>query len=258
MRHYIARRPALAADFSSAALNSGFVERKAFLASSAVLAAMVTDACAKGSSQLEMIEPKSEFDYEAFVKLVNRPFGVRQLWDINGYVPTALGGIKSAYNGYQFGYGIAPDAIGLIACLHGTANAFAYDDSMWSKYKLGEAFSFKDPNGNVVSTNIFYHARSQPVTTADPNDPGSMYQDGTLEALQRRGLIVMLCHTAAAEQARSLVEADAVSPGTAAEDVLRDLLANVVPGVTIVPSMVATVGLLQNRFHYAYTSPAGS
>jgi hypothetical protein len=233
------------------------MERKAFLASSAMLAALATDACAKGSSELEMIEPKSEFDYDGFVKLVNRPFSVRQLWDVNGYVPTALGGIKNAYNGYQFGYGISPGTIGMIACLHGTANAFAYNDSMWTKYKLGEAFSFKDPSGNVVATNIFYHARSQPVANADPNDPASMYQDGTLEALQRRGLIVLVCHTAAAEQARSLIDAGVVPTGTAPPDILGELLANVVAGVTIVPSMVATVGLLQNRFHYAYTSPAG-
>ncbi len=223
-----------------------------------MLAAVATDACAKSASELEMIEPKSEFDYTAFVKLVNRPFAVRQLWDVNGYIPTALGGIKNAYNGYQFGFGIAPDAIGMIACLHGSANAFAYNDSMWSKYKLGEVFSFKDPSGNVVTSNIFYHARSQAVTTADPNDPASMYQDGTLEALARRGLTIMVCHTAAAEQARSLIDSGAVRTGTAPSDVLRDLLANLVPGVTVVPSMVATVGLLQNRFHYAYTSPAGS
>jgi intracellular sulfur oxidation DsrE/DsrF family protein len=223
-----------------------------------MLTALAADACAKGSSQLEMIESKSDFDYAGFVKLVDRPFAVRQLWDVNGYIPTALGGIKNAFNGYQFGYGIAASAIGMLACLHGTANAFAYNDSMWTKYKLGQVFSFKDPTGNIVTTNIFYHARSQPVTTADPNDPASMYQDGTLEALQRRGLIVMVCHTAAAEQARSLIDAGVVPAGTAVEDVLRELLANVVAGVTIVPSMVATVGLLQSRFHYAYTSPAGS
>jgi hypothetical protein len=234
------------------------VERKSFLAASTMVAALATDACAKSSSQLEMIEPKADFNYAQFVTLVNRPFAVRQLWDVNGYIPTALGGIKNAYNGYQFGYAIAPDAIGMIACLHGTANAFAYNDALWSKYKLGEAFSFKDPAGNLVTSNIFYHARSQPGTTADPNDPASMYQDGTLETLQRRGLIVMVCHTAAAEQARSLIGAGVVSSGASAEDVLRELLANVVPGATIVPSMVATVGLLQSRFHYAYTSPAGA
>lgn len=227
------------------------MERKTFIAASAMVAALATDACAKNASALEMVESKSEFDYNGFVRLVNRPFDVRQLWDVNGYVPTALGGVKNAYNGYQFGFGIPPDRIGMALCLHGTANAFAYNDAMWAKYRLGETFGFKDPSGNVVGTNIFYHVRSQAVSTADPNDPSSMYQDGTIESLQRRGLIVLVCHTAAAEQAQSL----AGVAGKPAADVLSDLLANVVPGVTIVPSMVATVGILQNRFRYAYTSP---
>ena len=179
---------------------------------------------------------------------------MHQLWDMDGYVPRALGAIKSAYNGYQFGYGIAPASIAMVACLHGYANAFAYNDAIWAKYKIGEAFGFKDPSGNVVSTNIFFHARSQATTAADPNDGASMYQDGTIEALQRRGLNVLVCHTAAAEQARTLVSDGAAPQGSTPVDVLKDLLANLLPGVTVVPSMVATVGILQNRFKYAYTT----
>jgi intracellular sulfur oxidation DsrE/DsrF family protein len=230
------------------------VERRTFIAASAVAAALATDACAKSASALEMVETKAEFDYPAFVRLVNRPFDIRQLWDVNGYVPTALGAMKNAYNGYQFGYGIPAASIGIAACLHGTATAFAYRDSIWAKYKLGEAFNFKDPGGNVVSTNIFYHARATDRALADPNDPLSLYQDGTLEALQRRGLIVLVCHTALAEQARSLVNGGAAPAGTSPADVLRDLLANLVPGATVVPTMVATVGILQSRFKYAYTT----
>ncbi|MBV8490406.1 MAG: hypothetical protein JO199_07755 [Candidatus Eremiobacteraeota bacterium] len=231
------------------------MERRAFLVASAMVAAVATDACAKGAgAKLELVELSSEFDYKAFDKLVDGPFDARQLWDVDGYVPTLLGAIKSAYNGYQFGYGIAPGRIGMTACLHGNANAFAYDDSMWSKYRLGEAFGFKDPNGNIVSTNIFYHASSQAVITADPNDMASMYQDGTLEGLQRRGLIVLVCHTAAAEQARALVSGGAAPQEMSPADVQRDLLSHLVPNVTIVPSMVATIGILQNRFHYAYTT----
>jgi hypothetical protein len=231
------------------------VERKVFLAAGALVAALATDACAKGgASELEIVEGKSEFDYAGFAKVMDRPAAVHQLWDIDGYVPRALGAIKSCYNGYQFGYGIAPSSIAMVACLHGYANAFAYDDSMWSKYKIGEAFGFKDPSGNVVATNIFYHARSQPETTADPNDGASMYQDGTLEALQRRGLNVLVCHTAAAEQARTLVAAGAAPQASTPSDVLADILAHLMPGTMIVPSMVATVGILQNRFKYAYTT----
>lgn len=234
------------------------MERKVFLAASAMVAALATDACAKSAPpRLELIEPKAAFDYAGFAKLVDRPSDARQLWDIDGYVPTALGAIKSAYNGYQFGYGLAPGRIAMVACLHGTANAFAYDDAIWTKYKLGQAFGFKDPSGNVVSSNIFYHARSQATTTADPNDMRSMYQDGTLEALQRRGLVVLVCHTAAAEEARSLVAGGAAPAGMAPEDVLTDLLGHLMPGVSVVPSMVATIGILQNRFKYAYSTVSG-
>lgn len=219
-----------------------------------MVAALATEACAKERGSLELVETQGEFDYAAFAKLVGRPFDVRQLWDFDGYVPTLLGSIKSAYNGYQFGYGIAAARIGMIACLRGNANAFAYDDATWAKYKLGEAFGFKDPGGNVVATNIFYHARSQPSIAADPNDLTSMYQDGTLEALQRRGLMVAICHTATAEQAKALVAAGYAPQGMSAGDVQNDLLAHRVANVTVVPSMVATVGILQNRFHYAYTT----
>jgi hypothetical protein len=233
------------------------VERKTFLAASAMIAALATDACAKAAPrELELIERKANFDYAGFVKLVNRPAEIHQLWDIDGYVPTALGAMKSAYNGYQFGYGIPPENIAMVACFHGFANAFAYDDSMWAKYKLGQAFGFKDPSGNVVATNIFYHARSEAVVAADPNDNRSMYQDGTIEALQRRGLTVLICHTAAAEESRMLVSNGAAPQGMEPPDVLADLLAHTMPGVTVVPSMVATIGILQNRFKYAYTTVA--
>jgi hypothetical protein len=230
------------------------VERKTFLVAGALAAALATDACAKGgAAELELVETKAEFDYAGFAKLVGKPAAVRQLWDIDGYVPRALGAIKNAFNGYQFGYGVEPGSIAMAACLHGFANAFGYDDSIWAKYKIGEAFGFKDPSGNVVSTNIFYHSRPQSSAVSDPNDPASAYQDGTIEALQRRGLMVFVCHTAAAEQARTLIGAGA-APGASPADVLADLLGHLMPGVTIVPSMVATVGILQNRFKYAYST----
>jgi hypothetical protein len=231
------------------------MERKTFIAAAAIAAALATDACAKsGASELEIVERKADFDYAAFSKLVGANAEARQLWDINGYEPTALGAIKSAYNGYQFGYGVPPSSTLQVACLHGYANAFAYDDSIWTKYKIGEAFGFKDPSGNIVSTNIFYHARSTGNTSDGPNDMQGMYQDGTIEALQRRGLIVLVCHTAAAEQARELVAGGAAPSGMTAPDVLNDLLSHLMPKVTIVPSMVATIGILQNRFKYAYTT----
>jgi hypothetical protein len=79
-----------------------------------------------------------------------------------------------------------------------------------------------------------------------------MYQDPTLETLQRRGVVFLLCHTGAAEQARVLASGSAA--GTTAEGVLHDLLSHVRHGVLVVPSAVATIGLLQSRFNYSYTA----
>ena len=229
--------------------NAGDMQRKVFLAAAA-LAAIATDACAQSAPKtLEMVESKAEFNYAAFAKLVGASGDVHHCWDVDGYEPDALGAMKSGFNGYQFGFGIAPSAIKMAAVLHGVGAAFAYDDSMWAKYKIGATFGVKDPSGNVVPSNIFYHARSQQNPMTDPNDPTSMYQDATLEALQRRGLMVFVCHTAIAEQARTIARNSGGNP----QDILVDILAHLMPGVVAVPSGVATVGLLQNRFHYAYT-----
>lgn len=223
------------------------MQRKTFVAT----AALALAACGGSkAAELEYVEPASQFDYAGLRTLVDRPADVRQLWDAGSYQPQILGEIKNAYNGCQFGYGIAPKRIAMVLCLHGDSNAFAFDDSMWSKYNIGSTFGFKDPSGNVVTTNIFATVRSVNDPSANPNDLGGMYQDATIQGLQRRGLVVLVCHTGAADQARTI----AAATGGSAQAVLDDLLAHLIPGAMAVPSQAATMGILQNRFKYAYTT----
>lgn len=232
------------------------MQRKTFLAATATIAALGTAACAQGAAaELDLVEAASHFDYSALKKLVDKPADVHQLWDVGSNPPAALSGIKNALNGYQFGYGIKPNRIAMVTCLHNVGNIIAYDNAAWKKYNFGDSFGLKDRAGNPITTNIFAHARAKPDPNADPNDPQGMYQDPTLETLQRRGVKVLLCHTGAAEQARILAQNGA--QGATPEAILRDLLAHVLPGVLVVPSAVATIGLLQNRFRYSYTSVTG-
>ncbi len=232
------------------------MQRKTFLATTATIAALSTAACAAGTAaELDVVETASQFDYPALKKLVDKQADVHQLWDVGSNPPAALSEIKNALNGYQFGYGIKPNRIAMVACLHNVGNIVAYDNAAWQKYNFGDVFGVKDRSGNPITTNIFAHARVKPDPNANPNDPHGMYQDPTLETLQRRGVVVLLCHTGAAEQARILAQNGA--QGAAPEAILRDLLAHVVPGVLVVPSSVATIGLLQNRFRYSYTSVTG-
>jgi intracellular sulfur oxidation DsrE/DsrF family protein len=230
------------------------MERKSFLALSGTLAAVVAAGCAKGkAAELELVESSGEFDRAAFAKLVDRPADVRQVWDADGYHPLILGAIKNSLNGLQFGYGIAPGRILTAVCLHGDSNAYAYDDSMWQKYDLGASLGLKDPSGAVVRTNIFAHPRSTFASMDDPNNPEGNYQDATLVALQRRGVMVFVCHNAAADQANALVQRGA-APGMTPQAVLEDLTTHIIPGAAVVPSGVATVAILQSRYRYAYTT----
>jgi hypothetical protein len=234
------------------------MERRIFFAAAASAAALAAAGCTKGNaSELQLVEQASDFDYTAFSKLVDKPSDVRQVWDCEGYRPLVLGNIKNAYNAFQFGFGIQRDRVAMGVALHREATGFALSDAMWTKYSIGSALGFKDPRGNVVSSNIFFHARSQPATMADPNDPHGPYQDGTIEALMRRGLVVFVCNDAIADQAASFVRTGIAPGGMTAEDVRRELAANLIPGAMLVPSAVATVGLLQSRYHYAYATVGG-
>ncbi len=237
------------------------MRRKHFLTAAATIAAAAGSACAKGTAdQLEAVEPASQFDFPTFRRLIDKPSDVRQLWDASGYQPQILVAILNALNGYQFGYGIAPGRISTVACLHGFANAFAYDDWVWEKYKFGELFNalfgLKDRSGNAVTSNVFAHPRSTFDTAANPNDSKGMYQDNSLATLQRRGVLFCVCHNGAAEQARTLVQSGNAA-GMEPSAVLHDLITHVIPGAIVVPSAVATIGLLQNRFRYAYTTVTG-
>jgi hypothetical protein len=58
------------------------------------------------------------------------------------------------------------------------------------------------------------------------------------------------------EQARALAAAGFASPGATARDVGADLLTHLIPGAVVVPSMVATIAVLQTRYRYTYLTIA--
>lgn len=205
------------------------MDRRTFVAASLLASATVESACAKENP-----------NYAQLASLVGRSADVRQLWDIDAYSTRPLGAIKNAFNGYESDFGIARARIAIAACLHGYGNALAYNDAMWAKYDIGRTFGFKDPTGGTLTGNVFYHARSS--------------GDISLETLAGRGAILLACDAAAAEHASSLVAGNAAPAGMSTADVHADLRTNLMPGVALVPSMVATIGLLQTRFGYAYTT----
>ncbi len=228
------------------------LNRRTFVAG---LTAGVAALAAGSKANAQLVYRHSEWKAEDFNRLVNTPAHVRQVYDVTGIEHGLfLNAIKNSLNGLQFGFDVPASQIQIIAALHGPANTINYDDYIWSKYKIGEWLKVEDPKtGNAAERNIFYRSKADKdlhYASEDPNDENSLYQDTSVEALQSRGVKFLSCHTALEEQARALVGRLKLS--SSPEDVVKDFMAHKLPGVLIVPSMVASLALLQNRGHYAY------
>jgi intracellular sulfur oxidation DsrE/DsrF family protein len=207
------------------------------------------------AAEAQLVWKASEWKLSEFQKLVNEPARVKQVFDVvqigDG---KALDSVKNSLNGLRFGFGIPEHQIKIVAALHGAANMLNYDDYVWNKYQIGEWLNVTDPaTGKPAVKNLFYKIKGGPkkeFASQDPDDPASIYQDTSIEALQARGVQFLSCHTALEEQVRVLIGREKMLQSP--EHIVRDMLAHTVPGVLVVAAMAAAIALLQVEGHYAY------
>ena len=200
------------------------------------------------------VERRADFNEAQFRALVGRPAKVRQLFEQIAFKPQVLSNIKNSLNGLTFGFGYSPSEVTIAFCPHGPAASLNYTDYVWDKYKLGDFFSAKDAQGNPVVSNVFVKSKATVDANASPDDPNGIYQDTTIDGLQKRGVLFLTCHTAVEEQARALVKPGAPAAGANPTEVANDILTHLNPGVLVVPSMVATVAVLQHDYNYSYAA----
>jgi hypothetical protein len=119
---------------------------------------------------------------------------------------------------------LAPNesATAVIILRHG-AFPIALGDAMWAKYKIGESFKIIDPETKEPAVkNPFFHPK-----------PGVLIVDDmALDRLLAKGAMVGGCNVALQIQSKML----AGNAGMSAEDAAKEWTANVIPGVTIIPS----------------------
>ncbi len=84
----------------------------------------------------------------------------------------------------------------------------------------------------------------------DPNDEDSAFQDWTIQNLQARGVQFLCCHTATEEQSRALIQQYRLTMQP--EELVKELLAHILPGVLVVASMAAAIAVLQCEGRYSY------
>ena len=116
----------------------------------------------------------------------------------------------------------APAATAVVVLRHG-AFPIALDNEMWRKYKIGEAFKIIDPETKAPAVkNPFLRPK-----------PGVLLvEDMALDRLLANGVVFGACNVALQVQSKML----AANGGVSAEEAAKEWAANIVPGVTVIPS----------------------
>ena len=232
-----------------------FLTRRSFFGKATIGLATFSAVIAPADAQL--VYKSTDWNIADFDRLIKDRARVKQLFD-----ETQIGGgrflnnIKNSLNGLQFSFNIPADQIKIVSAMHGPANMLNFDDYVWTKYRIGEWLKIDDPKtGQPSVRNPFLVRRSGPGMqhgSQDPSEESSFFQDASIQALQARKVQFLCCHTAAEEQARTLIKQYGLAqqPG----EIVKDLLAHTVPGVLVVAAMVSAIALLQSEGHYSYVT----
>jgi len=125
---------------------------------------------------------------------------------------------------YNTDFSTPDERIGLAVGTHSPALGLVLNDAMWAKYEFGRRFSVNTPAGQPAAAN--------------PWSSGA----ASVEGLRRRGVEVLACN-------RSLIRLsrDLAGTGGNATAVHAELVANVQPGVIVVPAMIVAVSRAGQR-----------
>jgi intracellular sulfur oxidation DsrE/DsrF family protein len=128
----------------------------------------------------------------------------------------------------------------VVVGLQARAVALALNDAMWAKYPLGKLLGMNSAPQQPYARN--------PLVSHQPGDSAD-FAGGTIAELLARGVVILVCNNTLKNMAPSVLPAP-VTPEQAAA-FYADIVANVVPGVHIVPAMVVALGTAQERgCHY--------
>jgi hypothetical protein len=117
----------------------------------------------------------------------------------------------------------SPGAATAVIVLRHTPLVIALNSGMWEKYKIGASLKIIDPETNAPAVkNPFLHPK-----------PGVlMTDDMAVERLLAKGTIFGACNVALHVLSKKL----ASNAGVSADDAAKEWTANVVPGITVIPS----------------------
>lgn len=213
------------------------------------------DAHDSSNSLPDWYASKTEWDSAAFNRLLRARKTVKQIFDVthpDGDMLTDH--VHNALTGLERGFGIPRDQILVVAALRAGATILNLDDYAWKKYQLGAGYKVQDPKtGKAAERNIFFASTLAPdgkYASDDPNDPRAIEADSSIQAVQRRGVQMLCCHVAIEGTAADAVKR--LKLQVSQQTVAQELLAHLIPGVLVVPSMVSAIPMLETHGRFAY------
>jgi hypothetical protein len=156
--------------------------------------------------------------------------------------------ILNYLNTYATAYKTAAGQAGAVGTFYGIGQQssipLAFNDAMWAKYGLGEYLSLKDAGGKPYTRNVFNRPTKEDAhllmqalqTPAIPALAEAVPAIG-IESLQKMGTKFLLCANAFGAWC---LELEARGKGKA-QDIEKELRANLLPGVTVIPAMVIAI-----------------
>jgi intracellular sulfur oxidation DsrE/DsrF family protein len=126
-------------------------------------------------------------------------------------------------------YGTTDEETRAVIVIRRLGTPLAFNDVLWERYAIGEDTKTNDPTTKEP-------AKRNPYLNG-PSDSGS-----TIAALRARGTIFVLCNVAMTNWSRGTAR----KVGRPADEVRNDVLANLIPGVTVVPTGLFALIRAQN------------
>jgi intracellular sulfur oxidation DsrE/DsrF family protein len=156
--------------------------------------------------------------------------------------------ILNYLNTYKEAYKSAPGTVGAVGTFYAIGSqasiSLAFNDAMWAKYGLGDYTGLKDKSGKGYTRNVMYrptkddaHVLIQAFQTPNIPELAEAVPGIGIENLQKMGTKFLLCNNAFGAWT---LELQARGKGNA-EALQKELVANLLPGVTIVPAMVIAI-----------------
>jgi hypothetical protein len=148
---------------------------------------------------------------------------------------TLLYYIMHFYNTQGRDYGRSDRDLNAVGVLYGETAPFALTDATWAKHRLGEFGRISDPTSDTPATSNPW--RRTPMVR------GKLMPQASIEALQARGALFLICDLALGGLAGRLAEAR----GGSAADIHGEFRATLLPGVIRVPNVVVSIQRAQRR-----------